>query len=85
MINGILKTYENNCMSLSCHGEMKIKNNKIVEVNFHGMPRTGGKDSWFSFFENAKKGNTVKTISLDWVLSYDGHDNIVSVFLEDEE
>ena len=85
MINGILKTYENNCMSLSCHGEMKIKNNKIVEVYSHGMPRTGSRDSWFSFYENAKKGATVKQTSLDWVLSYDGHDNIVSVFLEGKE
>lgn len=85
MINGILKTYENNCMSLSCHGEMKIKNNKIVEINSHGMPRTGGRDSWFSFYEHAKKGDMVKQTSLDWVLSYNGHDDIVSVFLEGKE
>lgn len=85
MINGILKTYENNCMALSCYGEMKIKNDKIVEVYSHGMPRTGSRDAWFSFFEHAKKGDMVKQTSLDWVLSYNGHDDIVSVFLEDEE
>ena len=32
-----------------------------------------------------KKENMMKQTSLDWVLSYNGHDNIVSVFLEDEE
>ena len=80
--NGILKTYENSSMSLSCCGEIEIKDGKVVNVYYKGMPRTGGRDSWFSFYENRKKGDKIETKKIEDILSYNGHDNVKSVFLD---
>lgn len=80
-INGTLKTYENNCMSLSCSGEIEFKNNQIVSVHYKGMPRTDDRDSWLKYYKKAKIGDCFSPMQIKNILSYNGRDNIVSVFI----
>lgn len=55
-MTGKLITYENNCMSLSCKGEMKIVNNIITNICFKEYPRVYG-DSWIRYYNNLKIKN----------------------------
>ena len=77
-LNATLTTYENNCMSLSCQGTMKIVDSKIVEVGFKGFPRASG-DGWVSFYRDSKIGDIITSDKINTILSYNGKYNIVSV------
>ena len=75
----IIETFENNCMSLSCRGEMKLdENNRVIYSSYKGYPRSNGRDRWISFYKNAKKGDEITEDRINNILSFDGHDNIVS-------
>tara|TARA_R110002050_G_scaffold288861_1_gene441055 strand:- start:1303 stop:1554 length:252 start_codon:yes stop_codon:yes gene_type:complete len=80
MLNGTLHAREDNNMSLSCSGYLDIKEGKIAEVSFKGLARTGGRDAWVTAFENAKIGEKVKHSTIDWVISFNGHNNVVAKF-----
>lgn len=81
LFNGKLRTYENNCMSLSCDGSVIIKDGIITEVNFKGYPRPN-KDSWTHFYKSSKRGDLVSENDMKAMLSYDGHNNIKSYYEE---
>lgn len=83
--NGILRTYENNSISLSCNAEVVIKNGIITEIRYKGMPRTENRDSWFSIYKSFKKGQEISEETIKYILSYNGHYNIVSIFMEESE
>lgn len=53
--NGILKTFENNTMSLSCSAYVKVKDGIIVESFRKGMPRVYG-DGWFNIYGSLRDG-----------------------------
>ncbi len=78
LINATVTTYENNYMSLSCKGTMKIIDSKIVKVGFKGFPRVDG-DSWVSFYRDSKIGDIITSDKINTILSYNGKYNIVSV------
>ena len=80
--NGILKTYENNCMSLSCHADIKIKDGVINDMHYKGMPRTEGRDAWFRIYQSFKRGQKIDKQIVEYLLSYNGKHNIISVFEE---
>jgi hypothetical protein len=80
MLEGTLHAREDNNMSLSCSGYMAITEGKITEVSFKGMARTGGRDAWVTAFENAKIGDEVRQSIIDWVISFNGHNNVVAKF-----
>lgn len=77
LVNAKLFTYENSCMSLSCHGSIEIKNGIISEINFKGYPRTYG-DGWTRFYKNAKIGNKITEEQIKSILSCNGNYNVVS-------
>jgi len=81
MITGKLITYENNCMSLSCRGEMNIVNNIVTCITFRGYPRTHG-DGWTYYYKTIKKGDKIDKSTIDKILSYNGKRNVISVFYE---
>ena len=78
-INGTLKTYENNCMSLSCKGIAVIKDNKIVDLSLRGYPRTFG-DRWTGFFEYKNINKIITQEQIDNILSYHTKHNVISRF-----
>ena len=78
-MDGKLVTYENNSMSLSCRGELTIKNGIIIQAYLKGMPRTSG-DEWTGFYKNAKIGGDITQGKIDEILSYNGKRNVVSSF-----
>ena len=80
--NGILKTYENNCMSLSCHADIKIKDGVIEDIHYRGIPRTEGRDSWFAIYKSFKRGQEISSAMVENLLFYNGRNNIISVFEE---
>lgn len=80
MINGTLHARQNNNMSLSCWGTLKIKDSKIISVDFKGMPRARGEDSWASAFSKANAGEEITQSTIDWVLGFDGNNNVVAKF-----
>lgn len=80
--NGILRTYENNCMSLSCHADIKIEDGVIKDIHYNGMPRTEGRDSWFDIYKSFKRGQKIDKQIVKDLLSYHGKNNIISVFEE---
>ena len=82
--NGILRTYENNDMSLSCHANIKIKNEVIKDIYYKGIPRTEGRDSWLAIYKSFKIGQKIDNQTVNYLLGYNGKHNIISVF-EDEE
>lgn len=84
-ITGILRTIENNSMSLSCSGEMKIKDNIIVSSYSKGMPRANGIDSWFRHYESAKIGEIISPSTVQSILDYNGRNNILSALQRAEE
>ena len=78
-MKAIISTYENNCMSLSCRGEIEFDENNIIKYSSHkGYPRTNGRDRWISFYKNSKKGDKITEERIKNILSFDGNDNIVS-------
>ena len=81
--NGILRTYENNSMSLSCDAEVVIKNGIIIGIRYKGMPRTEGRDAWFSIYKSLERNQIISKEVIERILSYNGHNNVVSVFKEE--
>ncbi len=79
MINGIVRTYENSSMSLSCHAEMKIEDSIVTSVFYNGMPRANGIDRWMKFYEKLNGGEELKKEDLDYILGFNGRNNVVSV------
>jgi hypothetical protein len=79
--NGKLRTYEKNCMSLSCDGSVIVKDGIITEVNFKGYPRPN-KDAWTHFYRTAKRGDILSSKTKKAMLSYNGHNNIESYYEE---
>jgi len=78
-----IKTYENNCMSLSCSGEMTIdSDNVILSRRFKGYPRANGIDAWVGFYRDTNIGDKIDESRLQNILSFNGRDNIVSVVNE---
>lgn len=82
-INGTLRTYENNCMSLSCDGKITIVNGIIREISFKGYPRLRG-DSWTGFYERAQRGDVVTQEKIDQLLKYNSCCNVRSYFKEND-
>ncbi len=83
-ISGKLYTRQNNCMSLSCRGSIKIENGIIIEVDFSGYPRTHG-DYWTYFYKNAKRGDSISEKEIKDILSYDGSYDVKSGFEPSED
>lgn len=81
-MNGKLITYEDNCMSLSCRGEMTISNNVVTDIYFKGYPRTIG-DEWVHYYKTLKQGDKISKSTIDKILSFNGKRNVVSVFYAD--
>lgn len=82
-ITGILRTRENNSMSLSCVGEMEIKNNVVEHSNWHGYPRTNGRDAWTYYYGKFNTGDKISQEEVDKILSFNGRNNIVSSFTKE--
>lgn len=80
-----ISTRENNCMSLSCRGEIEFNtdNNIISSVSFKGYPRTKG-DRWTSFYKNSKIGEKITKNDISYLLSFDGKKNVRSVLLDEK-
>ena len=76
----ILQTYENNSMSLSCSGTMRVEDDFITEVRFSGYPRTSG-DSWVRFYQR-DTGAYIGPEAVEITLSYNGKNNVVSTMKE---
>ena len=81
----ILKTFENNCMSLSCKGEIIIEDDIIKSINWHGYPRSGGTDNWVRYYKDLKVGDKIEQNIIDNILKYNGWSNIVSKIEEVQE
>ena len=81
-MTGVLKTYQNSNMSLSCKGEINILRGVVTNVRFSGYPRTDG-DSWTSFYKNMKVGRTITDEQIKHIVSYNGHCNVISKFTEE--
>lgn len=80
-----IKTYENNCMSLSCRGEIEFdENDIIIHSSYKGYPRSYGRDSWFTIYKNAKKGSKITEEQKEYLLSFDGRNNIKSYIINAE-
>lgn len=77
-----IQTRENNYMSLSCRARMRIVDGLVEEIDFNGMERSGGLDSWTGFYKGKKRGDKVSEKEIKEVLSYHGRNNIVSVLEE---
>ena len=77
-INGIIRTRENSSMSLSCVGEIVVKDNVVQSVYWHGYPRANGIDVWVSYYDNLKIGDEITQEILRTILSYNGRNNIIS-------
>ena len=75
---GILKTHENNNMSLSCHGEMKIECGIVKSVSFKGMPRPSG-DEWTGEYQR-KVGSILTDNDINRILSYHNRADVISRF-----
>lgn len=78
----ILKTCENNSMSLSCHGEMHIEDGIITRCVFNGYPRTEGRDAWIDYYKSYNKGDHITDETINKILSFNGKNNIVSQLKE---
>lgn len=79
MNNGILSIRENNSMSLSCAGSVKVRDGIVIDVSFKGYPRTSG-DSWVGFFQRAKQGDKVDPEAIEGMLKFNGRGNVVARF-----
>jgi len=79
-MTGTLTTYQNNNMSLSCRGVMKIENNIVISLSFKGYPRTNG-DGWTGFYKRSNVGDTVTDSQVECIKKYNGIYNVVSKFV----
>ena len=77
-INGSLTTYQDCSMSLSCRGNMEIKNGIVTSANYKGYPRARG-DSWFGFYKKAV-GDRVTAQQVENILSFNRNYDVVSKF-----
>ena len=82
-MTGTLITYEDCSMSLSCRGEMKIKNGIVVDISFKGYPRMNG-DGWIHYYKSKKVGDTVTDNLITITKEYNGNYNVISKFEEEE-
>lgn len=80
--NGILRTFEDNFMALSCHAYAEIEDGVIKDVRYKGIPRTEGRDAWFSIYQSFKRNQKIDKQTIEYLLSYNGKHNIISVFKE---
>ena len=78
-MKGVLVTYQDNSMSLSCKGEVIINKGIIQHVSFKGYPRVYG-DGWTAFYMRKKKGDKVTQKEIDNILSFNGILDVVSMF-----
>lgn len=83
--NGRIETHENNNMSLSCWASMTIKDGVIKSKSHKGMPRSGGRDCWMSFYERHNIGDAVSEDDIQQVLSVHGHNNLISKYTPSED
>lgn len=77
-INGTLHTREDNSMSVSCQGRAVIKDGIITEISRKGIPRDRV-DDWANFYDRKING-IVTNGSLNYILSFNGRNGIVSYF-----
>ena len=82
-MTGKLETYENNTMSLSCHGSMIIESGTVKQVHFSGYPRTHG-DGWTNFYKSYIVGDKITQDEINKVLQYNGLNNVVSIFRKEK-
>lgn len=80
-VTGKLRTRENNDMSLSCLGEMDLKDNIIKSLYYKGMPRANCQDSWFGYYSNAQIGDFISPLTVQKILDYNGKNNIISILI----
>jgi hypothetical protein len=78
-MTGRIITYENNNSALSCRGEVELSYGAVKSKYFKGKPRSGGRDRWFSFYRDCELGNYVTEVTVEWLLSFNGCDNIISI------
>lgn len=82
-MTGVLRTYQDNYMCLSCRGEIIVRNSVITSKNFQDVPRIDG-DIWVDFYTSKEIGDTVTGKEIDELLSFNGEQNIISAFCKKE-
>ena len=78
-MKGVLITYQDNSMSLSCKGELIIDKSIVQHVSFKGYPRAHG-DGWTAFYLRKKTGDQVTQKEIDNIISFNGICDVISMF-----
>ncbi|MEG1353732.1 MAG: hypothetical protein RR255_00415 [Bacilli bacterium] len=83
-ISGILRTYDTNATAISCKAELKFKNNIVEYSKFRGVVRGQNIDGWFKLYKKYKEGDKIRADDIKKILKYNGKNDIVSEFEEEE-
>ena len=77
--DGVLITYKNDNMSLSCSAKMVIKSGIVIDISYKGMPRVSG-DEWLIFYKNQKVNSRLTIQTVKKILEYNGKQDVKSFF-----
>jgi hypothetical protein len=81
-LSGKFTTRQNSAGSLSCHGDLTIKDGVVIDKSHKGMPRSSGADLWITFYEGKKLGDEVMQNDVTYLLSLNNKRDLTSTFSE---